>query len=507
MYKLINKNVNQEYYVNTNNTILYLYDKNLREINRIFRDKWNSMTLLVEEEKKDIKTNLEENFKNIIEEKNDFIKTVQVISSTLEQTGYFEKTDNFGIKYQYLNEFLGSENFIKSKKENKFKGRNVIELLEKETPTINLLIRNLFNKERDEVIINFINWLNVVGFKDTNQNIIFCFFGTTQELQGQGAGKGVLVEFLKKMFSGLVCTISNKNYMNNFNSNMMNKKIVLFEEVDFKSLKYETIKEITGSSTFRVEFKGKEPIETQNVSSWLMFSNDHDLYDKIGVEDRRVFLIRPTPENGSLLRKVNEKYGDFKSFENKLYSEMENFIHIISSVPGRVKTPNELTTQAHIDYFKSKRKVSVSEINNLHKVLTNKEYKKKLYDILDNIKVLDSEYSKNIDDCKQIIDYGCINYKTFFRIFNYLQNFDYISTIKKVNVEWENCKEFLESNGFVIIKVDSRQSKKILRYRDNIIIKQENYDSNKYKILEKIKKVYGLPVNPKEYNVEVDEVL
>ena len=39
MYKLINKNVNQEYYVNTNNTILYLYDKNLGEINRIFRDK------------------------------------------------------------------------------------------------------------------------------------------------------------------------------------------------------------------------------------------------------------------------------------------------------------------------------------------------------------------------------------------------------------------------------------------------------------------------------------
>ena len=26
-------------------------------------------------------------------------------------------------------------------------------------------------------------------------------------------------------------------------------------------------------------------------------------------------------------------------------------------------------------------------------------------------------------------------------------------------------------------------------------------------LLEKIKKVYGLPVNPKEYNVEVDEVL
>lgn len=494
MYKLINKNVNQEYYVNTNNTILYLYDKNLREINRIFRDKWNSMTLLVEEEKKGDKSKIEENFKNIIEEKNDFIKTVQVISSTLETTGYFEKTDNFGIKYQYLNEFLGSENFIKSKKMNKYKGRNVIDLLEKETPTINLLLRNLFHKERDEVLINFINWLNVVGFKDTNQNIIFCFFGTTQELQGQGAGKGVLVEFLKKMFSGLVCTISNKNYMNNFNSNMMNKKIVLFEEVDFKTLKYETIKEITGSSTFRVEFKGKEPIETQNVSSWLMFSNDHDLHDKIGVEDRRIFLIRPTPENGSLLRKVNSLFGDFKSFENKLYSEMENFIHIISSVPGRVKTPNELTTQGHIDYFKSKRKVSITEINNIHKVLTNLEFKKKLYDILDNIKTLDPEYSTNIEECKNIIDLGVINYKTFCRLFDYLQNFDYINSNKKLNVEWENCKEFLENNGYIVIKVDSKPTKKMNRYKDNLLVKQENYDKNKVKILEKIKKYYGIPL-------------
>ena len=32
------------------------------------------------------------------------------------------------------------------------------------------------------------------------------------------------------------------------------------------------------------------------------------------------------------------------------------------------------------------------------------------------------------------------------------------------------------------------------RYKDNLLVKQENYDKNKVKILEKIKKYYGIPL-------------
>lgn len=45
------------------------------------------------------------------------------------------------------------------------------------------------------MIINFINWLNVVSFKDTNQDIIFSFIGTNEQNQGQGRGKVFLFNY------------------------------------------------------------------------------------------------------------------------------------------------------------------------------------------------------------------------------------------------------------------------------------------------------------------------
>ena len=186
--------------------------------------------------------------------------------------------------------------FLERKNLNKYKNQNLIDLLDKEIPTINILLRNLFHNENDRMIENFINWLNVVSFKDTNQDIIFGFIGTNEIDQGQGRGKGVLIQLLNKVFSGLVVSISNTNYEKNFNSSLMNKKIVVFDEVDFKRLNYSHIKDITGNKIFSVEFKGKEPIESKNVSSWLCFSNEHDLHNKITIDDRRFFIIRPNPK-------------------------------------------------------------------------------------------------------------------------------------------------------------------------------------------------------------------
>ncbi|KIM09938.1 MAG: hypothetical protein KU29_01420 [Sulfurovum sp. FS06-10] len=176
----------------------------------------------------------EVDLKEIIENENDFIKSCQVISSTLKPRGYFEEKDDFNIKYNFLNEFLGSETFLNSKNKNKYNDENIIDLLEKETPLIFKLLKNLFYNENNNIIINFINWLNVVGFQDKNQDIIFNFFGTNEQEQGQGRGKGILIKLLNKIFFGLVVSVSNTTYMNNFNSNLMNKKIVVFDEVNYK---------------------------------------------------------------------------------------------------------------------------------------------------------------------------------------------------------------------------------------------------------------------------------
>ncbi len=354
MYSLIQQENNIKYIINTNETILYICDIDEMKIESIVREKWGSMKMRVLFTKKDSEpTTKQETLDEIIKNRNDFIHKCEIISSTLQTNGLFRRTYN-NLERQYFNQFLGSKVFLECLENQKYNDdESIIKLLEQETPTIYKLLKNLFHNEKDEVIENFIAWLKVVSFKDKNQDIIWNFFGTNEEEQGQGAGKGVLITLLNKIFSGLVSSVSNTTYQNNFNSNLMNKKVIVFDEVDYKYLKYENIKDITGSPVLRVEFKGREPLEAKNVSSWLMFSNMHNLHNKITSDDRRTFLIRPNPKNGSLKTIINKDYdGDFNYFKYSLHDEIENFINIIAIADDKVKSPLEMTTQAHRDYFR-----------------------------------------------------------------------------------------------------------------------------------------------------------
>jgi len=493
MYKLIKTDKNKQFYINNNNTILYLYDKKLGEIKRIFRDKWVSMKLEILDTKNNEK--LEVDIKTITEKENDFIKNCEVISSTLKPRGFFNEKDNFNIKYNYLNEFLGSKTFLKSQQQNKYNSsKSIMELLEVETPTIFLLLKNLFYNENNNIIINFINWLNVVSFQDKNQYIIWNFFGTNKENQGQGRGKGILIKLLNKIFSGLVVSVSNTNYMNNFNSNLMNKKIVVFDEVNYKNLKYETIKDITGNPLFRVEYKGKEPISSQNVSSWLMFSNEYDLFDKITVEDRRTFLIRPNPKNGSLKERIIDKFfnKNYNEFEKKLFEEVDNFIHIISLCSNnKVLSPLELQTNRHKEYFREKRQVSVSQISDLYNIFINKNFKKRLLEILDTLKKIDFYLKNDIEKIEKILSMNFINYSIFKKIFDLLQKNDYISKSQKLNKEWEIMKENLLKYNFKKITLKTRKTKIYDVYRDTIYIKKDEYELNKTKINSNLRLIFG----------------
>lgn len=95
MYKLTNKDNDKEYYINSNKTILYLYNKNLKTINRIYKDKLCSMSLEVINDK-DIKKEVD--LKEIVESENDFIKSCEIISSTIKPNGFFVENDDFNIK-------------------------------------------------------------------------------------------------------------------------------------------------------------------------------------------------------------------------------------------------------------------------------------------------------------------------------------------------------------------------------------------------------------------------
>lgn len=355
MYSLINKNDDFQFLIDENKVFVYFFDK--INLNIIKEPIWtsNRIELTVIETKYNKSKEVVKNLKTIINSKNDFIKTVKVISSSLKPIGYFIETNELGIETEYLNVFLNSEKFKNSKQLNKYKDRNVIELLENETPTINLFIKNLFHNENDEVIVNFINWLNVASLKDENQKIIFCFFSLAPEFYSQGDVMILFKEFLNHIFNDLVYRITNGNLNLKYNSFLMNKKIFLYDLFEFKNLNYKKIKKIIDSDTLKIKFKKKNSINSKNVSSWIIISEEYNLYNKISEDDDRIFLINPYFSNiDGLTHKVIEKYGDFKTFVENFYSELDNFIHIVSSVDGKVLTPNEIKTQGNINYFKNK---------------------------------------------------------------------------------------------------------------------------------------------------------
>jgi len=479
VFSLIKKTEDILHIINTNQTILYIYDIPNMEIETITRDKWGAFSIeVLEKDKKDNEKIITAPLEEIIKD-NDFIITCEIIASTLKQNGFFTTKKNHILR-NHFNQFLGSEIFLNSIQKPKYnEDSNIIKLIEEETPTFNKLLKNLFFNEKEEVILNFISWLRIVSFEDKNQDVIWNFFGTNEEEQGQGAGKGVLITLLSKMFSGLVSSVSNTTYQNNFNSNLMNKKIIVFDEVEYQYLKYETIKDITGNPIYRIEFKGKEPIESKNVSSWLMFSNKCDLKNKIQSDDRRTFLIRPNPKNGSLKRIINKYYdGNFKQFQETLFNEIENIIHIISISSNQVKTPLEMATQAHRDYFQQSKQVSILEINDLYKIMISEDFKNKIYEIFQEIINVEISYKNDIALIKKVIHNQFMNRRTFELLFSILKENNYIKHNQKLNPNWELFKENIAKYDYVFLKeVKLKETKKYTAYRDKTLLKHISKDT------------------------------
>lgn len=478
---------NIQYFVNTNKTILYIYNKEKNKISRFFTDKWPSMNIDVKVVNNDIESIEYLDFKNIISKDADFIKKVSAIASTVKKPAFFEEKDfDTGITSNFLNEFLGSEYFINAKDNNNFERRkNLISLMEKETPTFFMLIKNLFNNESDAVIENFIRWLRVCSFEDKHQDILYLFFGTSELMQGQGAGKGVLIDLLNKLLSGLVVSVSNSDYETNFNSNLMNKKIVVFDEVNFKTLKYEIIKNTTGNSILRIEFKGKEPINAENVSSWLMFTNECDLHERITIDDRRTFLIRPNPKNGSLLQLIKKKKGNFEKFRADLYDETEKIVHIIAKAKGKVLSPLELMTEAKKDYFKNKSNIEMMDLRELYQFLSNREMFKKLLAVL-------KQNDLFIDKDKiSLLKTHSINYKLFFEIYQVLWK-NGLTKKESSLFAWERLKEFSLKNGYELSSASMAETNKYKRYIDKTLLVKSGKSAKELKeIKQKIREIYG----------------
>jgi len=462
MITLQSPNENIKYFLNPNSSILYIYNIEQHKVNLIYSNDFKANSLPVIEQTKSKSINRMMNIQDIVREDNDFIDVVKVIASTTKTEGNFAEFDeDTGIATNYLNIYLNSKTFQDAAADNYYSindTNNLVELLENETSTIYMLLKNLFHNERDEVLINFLNYLHTISFTDNKQDVMFLFKGTTEEHQGQGAGKGVFRDLLSKMFSGLVCSVSNETYNDKFNSELLNKKIVIFDELDFKSLKYSKLKDITGSGTLRIENKGKDALVVVNVSSWFLFSNDDDLQGKIKADDRRTFIIHPNPKNGSLKTEIIDIFynGDFRYFQDCLFSEIENFIHIISLAIGKVKTPLELRTEAHKSYF-SANNFNLTHIKKFDDIFLKKNSKNKYIEFLEELKNLKDISSEKFERTKFYLNSDFYFQEMLQDIFETCQSFQ-IGNVKKTDkgrVMIKELKDELLKNEYELFNLDT----------------------------------------------------
>lgn len=462
MITLQHPDENIRYFINANSSILYIYNIEQNKVIQIRATDFKATSLNVIEHLKSKNVQRKMDIHEIINGKNDFVKVVKVIASTTKQEGNFSEVDeDTQITTDYLNVYLNARTFNDADANNKYSitcEENLIELLEDETPAIHKLLKNLFHSENDEVLINFLNYLNVIGFTDKRQDVMFLFKGTTKDKEGQGAGKGVLKELLSLMFSGLVCAVSNESYKNDFNIELLNKKIVIFDELDFKSLKYAKLKDITGSETIRVESKGKDALVVPNVGSWLLFTNENDLRDKIGANDRRTFIIHPNPINDSLKRDVIEPHydGDFKYFQECMLSEIENFIHIICLAPGKVRTPLELRTEAHKSYFSDSR-YSIVDINDFNDIFIRVKSKKKFIEFLEELENHGDISTKRLERMKFYLNANFFLQEILEEIFTICQKYliGGINNRDKSRVVIKALKDNLTHNGYHKYNLDT----------------------------------------------------
>jgi hypothetical protein len=470
---------------------------------RVYQSDWASYDMEVQKLNK--KTNEVEtlimDWASIVKEDNDIFKVVKPIASTTKPAGFFEEYDHeVGLHQKCLNEYLNSKKFIQAKKnvlDNK--QRNPLKLLKEKCPNISVLLRNLFYNETDEVLQNFLNWLAVIAYKNERQDVFWLFKGTDEDNQGQGAGKGVFRDLMTELLSGLVVSVNNQSYKSNFNSKLMNMKLIIFDEVDIKSLNYEVVKDMTGSSTMPIEFKGKEVVQTDNVASWLFFTNMYDLYEKINITDRRCFLIHPNPVNDSLIKIV----ANIDAFLASMNKELLEFINVLANCDTKVIKPNKLKTNAHIEYFSKKALRSIMELSSISKIFTNKEDRRAYFDFLEDLEKIEPNITYT--NQKFFIENNFSYYKQFTDIYKVCLEHKIAGINKQISPQkaWKHFKEeLLKTNNYSIYKLDRRTkiNTDTVRIKETCIRHATTDKALQKKITNRIVKIY------KEEHISADNI-
>ncbi|MHC5352824.1 primase-helicase family protein [Myroides sp. LJL115] len=174
-------------------------------------------------------------------------------------------------------------------------------------------------------------------------------------------GKSTMLKYLRKIFSFNATYINAESFVNNFNSDLDGKLLVLVDEVVTDNQQItERIKFLSTADRNKIERKGRDKEEVESFYKFILTSNFEDSFMKIDKEEIR-FWVRQIPEI--------EKDPNFLDL---LFSEIPDFLNYLYSIEYSTEkktrmwfTPEQIRTDALVRLMNSGDNKTRDEVLNL----------------------------------------------------------------------------------------------------------------------------------------------
>ncbi|MDM1514701.1 primase-helicase family protein, partial [Myroides odoratimimus] len=181
-------------------------------------------------------------------------------------------------------------------------------------------------------------------------------------------GKSTMLKYLRKVFSFNATYINAESFVNNFNSDLDGKLLVLIDEVVTDNQQItERIKFLSTADRNKIERKGRDKEEVESFYKFVMTSNFEDSFMKIDKEEIR-FWVRKIPQI--------EKNPDFLDL---LFKEIPDFLNYLHTIPYSTTkktrmwfTPEQIRTEALVKLMNSDKNKLQDEVLKLLREITER---------------------------------------------------------------------------------------------------------------------------------------
>ncbi|MCC9042568.1 DUF5906 domain-containing protein [Myroides sp. M-43] len=188
-------------------------------------------------------------------------------------------------------------------------------------------------------------------------------------------GKSTMLKYLRKIFSFNATYINAESFVNNFNSDLDGKLLVLIDEVVTDNQQItERIKFLSTADRNKIERKGRDKEEVESFYKFVMTSNFEDSFMKIDKEEIR-FWVRKIPQ----IEKNPE-------FIDLLFKEIPDFLNYLFTIPYSTTkktrmwfTPEQIRTEALVKLMNSDKNKQQQEVLQLIRELADRFDEKEIF--------------------------------------------------------------------------------------------------------------------------------